>query len=290
MLDSIFPMNDTLPASLSMKGIRKPVGSLRMLGIAASMLCVLSAHEARATSAGVDPYFDYRKRTDASAQVGALSDSLFGDQVNLYDGSTSFVVTDIDIPGNNALPVSLSRRLAIENEPETRFPYDPRLRGLGNWDIDVPYMTATLGADTGWSTQPCTYGGGMPTITVGPNGKFHRWEVWHGVTINVPGRGQTKMLGLETGVPLSTAGTFGATTSERDLFTCIPIKSGFVGSGVRMMTASGLRFDLDVGVVRKASSLLSYVWVPPLPGIGTGGGATMKAASPNFHRPRTSSP
>ncbi len=247
---------------VSPKGFSKAIGSLRMLGIAASMLCVLSMHEARATSAGVDPYFDYRKRTDASAQVGALSDSLFGDQISLYDGSTSFVVTDIDIPGNNALPVSLSRRLAIENEPETRFPYDPRLRGLGNWDIEVPYMTATLGADTGWSTQPCTYGGGIPGISAGSGGKFHRWEIWQGVTINVPGRGQTRMLGLETGVPRPSVGEFGATTSERDAFECIPMKSGFAGSGVRMTTASGLRYYLDVGVVRKASSLLTHIWVP----------------------------
>lgn len=250
---------------VSPKGFSKAIGSLRMLGIAAAMLCVLSMHEARATSAGVDPYFDYRKRTDASAQVGALSDSLFGDQVSLYDGSTSFVVTDIDIPGNNALPVSLSRRLAIENEPETRFPYDPRLRGLGNWDIEVPYMTATLGADTGWSTQPCTYGGGIPGISAGSGGKFHRWEIWQGVTINVPGRGQTRMLGLETGVPRPTIGAFGATTSGRDMFECIPMKSGFAGSGVRMTTASGLRYYLDVGVVRKASSLLTTIIVPPLP-------------------------
>ena len=242
------------------------VACRKLLGGLGALVCVLgllTAEDARATSsglsAGVSPYFEYRKHTDASSQIGALDDGLFGEQVSLYDGSTSFVVTDIDIPGNNSLPVSLSRRLPIENEPETQFPYDPRLRGLGNWDVDVPYMTATLGADTGWSAQPCTYGGGMPGLTVGPNGKFHRWEVWQGVTVNVPGRGQTRMLGLESGVPLPGTGSFGATTSERDMFECIPMKSGFAGSGVRMTTASGLRYYLDVGVVRKASSLLTRI-------------------------------
>ena len=70
------------------------------------------------------------------------------------------------------------------------------------------------------------------------------------------------MLGLEVGVPRPGTGSFGATTSERDMFECIPMKSGFAGSGVRMTTASGLRYYLDVGVVRKASSLLTRIWVP----------------------------
>lgn len=249
----------------------------KLLGCLGALVCVLgvlTAEDARATgsglSAGVSPYFEYRKHTDASSQIGALEDGLFGEQVSLYDGSTSFVVTDIDIPGNSALPVRLSRRLSIENDPETRFAYDPRLRGLGNWDIEVPYMSATHGADTRWSTQPCSYGGGVPGISLGAGGKFHRWEVWHGVTVNIPGRGQTRMLGLEDGVPRPSGGVFGAGTAERDLFSCIPMKSGFSGSGVQIITADGLRYDLDVGVIRKASSLLSYIWVSPTPGVVTG--------------------
>ncbi|WP_207383020.1 hypothetical protein, partial [Xanthomonas citri] len=46
------------------------------------------------------------------------SDSaLFGDEVGLYMGNLEFVQTDIDIPGSNSLPVSLSRRFVVVIPP-----------------------------------------------------------------------------------------------------------------------------------------------------------------------------
>src|SRR5688572_22604070 len=61
----------------------------------------------------VPVYVEYDKRLRASEQLSALGSELFGDEVSLYTGQTSFRHIDIDIPGNNALPVQLSRRYSI---------------------------------------------------------------------------------------------------------------------------------------------------------------------------------
>src|SRR5690554_6088102 len=59
----------------------------------------------------IQPYVEYRKRVEAAQNISPLEHGLFGEQVSLYNGSTTFSVTDIDLPGNNALPVRLARRL-----------------------------------------------------------------------------------------------------------------------------------------------------------------------------------
>lgn len=62
--------------------VKKPASSFLAAAALACLLAQSGIQDAHATgaglSAGVDPYFDYRKHTDASSQVGALSDGLFG--------------------------------------------------------------------------------------------------------------------------------------------------------------------------------------------------------------------
>ena len=47
-------------------------------------------------------------RTASGYHVGT---DLFGDKVNLYTGRLEFVQTDVTLPGNSSLPVSVGRRL-----------------------------------------------------------------------------------------------------------------------------------------------------------------------------------
>lgn len=41
--------------------------------------------------------------------IAALGPNLFGDNVNLFNGSFSFEQADFSLPGNNALPVAVVR-------------------------------------------------------------------------------------------------------------------------------------------------------------------------------------
>ena len=214
---------------------------------------------------GIPTWVEYNKRVAATQRISPLKASFAGEHVSLYNGATSFSVTDIDVPGNSALPVQLVRHLAIQLQPLDPYQtYDTLLHGAGNWDVDVPYMAATYATSTGgWNADRCSLGS-VPDTVMGPDGAFLRAEVWQGITIHVPGRGDTTALGLDTQTPVpSSGGPYHLTTTNRDVFDCIPMKkSGLSGEGFRMTTPSGLRYYFDVGAVRTASKLVKYIDLP----------------------------
>ncbi|WP_249040906.1 RHS repeat domain-containing protein [Marilutibacter maris] len=200
---------------------------------------------------GISPSDEYRKRIEAAQSIAPMDHGLFGENVSLYNGATEFVVTDIDVPGNDALPVKLSRRHSVELQPQGTHTYDIRLGGLGNWDIDVPHMAATYAQANGWPDQRCSLGS-VPPINQGP---FDRTEVWQGISIHVPGRGNTSALGIQTQTPKPSSGQYRLATKERDVIDCIAMKSGLSGEGFRMTTTSGIKYYFDVGVTRTAAPL-----------------------------------
>ncbi|MDZ4729611.1 MAG: hypothetical protein SH820_06690 [Xanthomonadales bacterium] len=149
----------------------------------------------------------------------------------------------------------LSRRYAIDLQPQDQlFTYDSLLRGLGNWDVEVPYLAATYTVAAGNALR-CN-GAYIPNLA----GTFRRGEVWQGISISVPGKGSSSAMGVQTQTPRPSGGaTYKLSTSERDLFDCIPMKVGFTGEGFRMTTASGDRHYFDVATSRTAARLLKYV-------------------------------
>lgn len=220
------------------------------------LLLLLVIQEPIWAQSGIEPYIEYRKRVETAQNISPLDDGLFGDQVSLYNGATEFNITDIDVRGNNSLPVQVGRRLSIELQPQNTIePYDTRLLGIGNWDSAVPYLAAVYPSTSGWPTTRCS-GGSVPANLVS---RFYRAEFWQGITAYIPGRGSTNIMGMLTATPRPPTGTYRFTTSERDVLDCIPMKSGLAGEGFRMTTSSGVRYFFDVAVTRTASKLMKYV-------------------------------
>lgn len=169
-------------------------------------LCAAPRAFALDSGGGIPTWVEYAKRIKATQQISALENGFAGEHVSLSNGSTSFSVTDIDVPGNFGLPVQLARTLAIELQPQDDIqPYDSLLRGTGNWDVDVPLMAATYPTSTGWSAQRCSQGS-VPGLAFGPNMAFSRGEAWQGIAIHLPGRGDTTALGLDAAVPVPSSG------------------------------------------------------------------------------------
>ncbi len=77
-----------------------------LLGVVA--LCVLAPV---GVSAQIVPTWrqEYDKRLKYGDLVEPLKGEIFGEQVNLYDGSISFKATDVSIPGNGSLTMTLGR-------------------------------------------------------------------------------------------------------------------------------------------------------------------------------------
>lgn len=208
-------------------------------------------------TADVPLYVEYDKRLRASEQLSALGSDLFGDQVSLYTGQTSFRHVDIDITGNNSLPVQLSRRYSISTlVSDQRFdarggPGNP-YGGLANWDIEVPHIYGIFDSIYLWNVssgattqQPRCSQYFLPRVSSG----LDPTEIWSGTKVNIPGKGEKELLWLDPPYPPLQYPNDGRsptwTTSDYDAFRCItlsaPQDEGFV-----MTSRDGISYRFDV--------------------------------------------
>ncbi|MEO8672689.1 MAG: hypothetical protein ABI411_15320 [Tahibacter sp.] len=63
--------------------------------------------------AAVEFQEEYSKLIKAADTVAPISGDPFGDSVSLYNGATEFSQTDVNSPGNNALPGSFGRGFVV---------------------------------------------------------------------------------------------------------------------------------------------------------------------------------
>ncbi|GEM_PF-1905459 len=226
------------------------------------VLVILSVSGARAQGLGgmgIDPVRDGFRKMVGVQGISPLDTGLFGERISLYDGSTEFSVVDVELKGNSGFPLRFGRRLAVESQPQPTSlggGYDGRLGGIGNWQADLPFMTAIYPdhpSERGWGNGVRCENGALPASSIG---YFLSFEYWSGVNVYIPGRGKRSLLARDELTPAPTTWAGGAmTTSDRDMFDCIPMRSGLTGRGYRMTSSDGTRYYFDVGVVRGAATL-----------------------------------
>src|SRR5690606_24054256 len=121
------------------------------------------------------------------------------------------------------LPVQFRRRLSVDAIPTGKFAEN--YGGLGNWDIDIPYISGVFDSAYGWRSDRCS-NQAPPDFTT-----FARPEdIWGGATVHIPGQGDKALLkltasGVANGVQLPSGESFPWTTSDYDLLSCVPMHS-----------------------------------------------------------------
>jgi hypothetical protein len=149
---------------------------------------------------GVDGYavaqgdiLEQYKSIRAPHATASIGNDLFGDSNNLYNGSLEFTQTDVSIPGNNALPVAVGRRISTGSVVLGGRPF-------GKWEMDIPRISGTFPVNVGWlgedgTRNRCTKFGAPPSA-VGTN-KASVWdpsEFWKGTFMYIPGEGTQQLL------------------------------------------------------------------------------------------------
>ncbi|MCD9125994.1 hypothetical protein [Luteimonas fraxinea] len=200
----------------------------------------------------------------SAEMVSPLKSDLFGDSVSLYNGATEFRVSDIDLAGNNALPVRLSRKLVVDvhhdvSSASSAAAVVQPLGGFGRWDIDVPYIYGTFDSAYGWryetTTSRCSFTG-MPAIS----SDFAGNDVWNGYRMNLPGDGEQQIVVLEAHHARPTDGRdykWGTRALHRG--RCIPTVHGMAGEGFEFVDTSGVVYRFDVAVSRDAGMISKTV-------------------------------
>jgi hypothetical protein len=179
-----------------------------------------------------------------------LSSTPFGEKIGLYTGSVEFSQTDIDIPGNNSLSVSLGRRFV----PFTGY---MRNRPFVDWDLDIPNVHGVFSEKYGWavsyggpSTQRCSHYN-PPLDGEFVDGSLSKSETfWDGTQVYLPDVGDQELLrGASAVVP--SGDNYPLTTADGSIFRCLSsLASGSEsgGEGFVMVRPDGttIRFDYMV--------------------------------------------
>lgn len=196
--------------------------------------------------------------------ITALGPDLFGEEINTNTGGISFSQTDLSLPGNNALPVNVTRHLIVDGNKSPGFSTDVNLwRGysFGEWELDLPYMSGIYSEQNGWEvsgstpTARCSSGAYRPRdVEAASNVWFYSYQFWDGLQLNVPGQGEQNLLQRPVGAPfpvpssaLATAGGWTAlTTKDQWHFSCLSsLQSGQPGEGFMALAPDGTRYWFD---------------------------------------------
>lgn len=224
----------------------------------------------------VTTYSEQNKLIRAPQAVTRLGDDLFGDKVNLYTGSLDFSQTDVSLPGNSLLPVSVGRRMVAGREatPGTHF---------GGWDLEIPHLHGIFSSAKGWtnpngSTARCSNFGVPPTISTPASGaSWLGTEYWHGSFLYIPGQGDQELLprvGSNTSAPTGNAAyTYPLVTRNNWQIRCLATlnaANGGQGEGFVAVSPDGTQYQFDWLVSRalysiQKSTLMSVASVSSIP-------------------------
>ena len=220
--------------------------------LAAFLLTLSFAAQAQPVVPIPAEYGELLKSRTTPAQLGP---DLFGDEVNLYDGSLRFRQTDIALPGNDALPVALTRTFQVKQ--------NEGIEGLfADWELEIPHLHGVF-STSGWivpggaPNNRCSAFGKPPGASGVGGGSFSAEEFWSGSFLSLPGGGG-EILKATASTPLPTDGqTYPLTTRDGVVFRCLPtLANGTgLGEGFEAVTPDGVRYQFNHMVQRSAPSL-----------------------------------
>jgi len=238
-------------------GIRHAIAALVAIGMIAPAKAQLSIPQ------------EYDKTIKATNSIGTLGADLFGEQVSLYTGATSFNAVDVSLPGNNSgLPIEIRRNFRVTSTAAEDRPFLlSRDGGFADWELDLPYLQGIYAFEHGWqagdygaSNQRCSSGASEAPVVEGSFGGL--WlgpEYWHGNSLNVPGAGSQELLGVNSSNPNvpSDGASYLWMTNSQWFFSCLTnTANGVAGDAFLGRSPDGMRYTFNWIVSRRAPSLI----------------------------------
>lgn len=254
-----------------------PGGSMKQrnaISVLASVMLASAWCTAQAQST-TTIYEEYRKLVQRGSSLSAVGDDLFGDHVNLYSGSVEFVQTDVSLPGNDGLAVSVGRRFVPNQNSSSPAGH------FADWDLDVPHMhgvfantrlwaVAYSGADAYKRCSKFAAPPDMPAQNSGYSGVFTSNEYWHGHFLYLPGTGSQEILRRAAATPVPSDGrSYPLVTKSGAVVSCLSSlapTSGGQGEGFEVLTTDGIRYRFDQLASRSVSSLTKSNAAPGMVG------------------------
>lgn len=199
------------------------------------------------------PTQEWHLRQNAEQRLTAFGDDTFGDEIDPHTGGISFLHTDVSLPGNSALDVSISRRRTQGVLPAGQSLVIGGNLGVefGDWELLVPRIKLTTAWNRTWTGNRCSSAFGTILTGVALNGdNLTRDEYSNGATVEV---GASKEQLLET--PQGAQWPSGTThvTKSNWRFTCTTASDG--GQGFTGRAPNGDVYTFNRVIVLDAEPL-----------------------------------
>ena len=198
---------------------------------------VLTTLPALGSNEDIEPIVEWEKKQNAEQRLEVFGDDFLGDAIDPHTGSLTFSHTDINLPGNSQLSVSLARQrsggFTYKDGVDTEF---------GDWTVSVPRISVTSLTTRAWVGQRCS----RPTreiftsVSTKSNVMFAR-DYSNGIQMEIPGQGRQQILDDNNAAiwPSSAA----KVTKQNWYFTCITASDGGQGLLGHAPNGDTYRFD-----------------------------------------------
>lgn len=212
---------------------------------------------------------EYEKTVKAAGDIGAFGNDLFGEQVSLYTGATTFQAVDVSLPGNNGLSVEIRRSFSVESrDGPSQAQLLTRDGTFADWDLDIPYLSGIFALGLGWQVDGITAAGKVkrctlsaansaepPVMSGSPGGFWAPTEYWHGNSLHIPGEGNQEMMLIAPENPSRPGDgkTYVWITNNQWYFSCLSqTANGVAGEAFLAIDPAGRRYYFDWVVSRPA--------------------------------------
>lgn len=209
---------------------------MRLLIVA---LVLLNAAGLSHAQTGKAPWEEFDQRIKASEKVAPLGNNAFGDAVSLSNGALSFSATDVSLPGNSALPVSIGRNYAVQDR---RYRVTDAM--FADWDIELPHVSGVFAPDwliSGGGTNRCSSTSGPPA----PGGILLT-AFWQGTKLSIPGKAGGELLITAPGTTKpSTGGPWLWIAGDQVHLSCLSTIKNGTGEGFLAIDREGTKYWFD---------------------------------------------
>lgn len=208
-----------------------------------------------ASAQGKQAWEEYDRLIESRQAVAALSaDNVFGDSVDLYSGILSFTATDVSLPGNDKLPVAVTRKFTVTN----REGYPGYSNSFADWELDIPHVSGVFAPS--WHDNRCDTA--KPPSAAGV---VLADEFWAGNQADMPGGGEMLQVSSTWPKP-STGGPYKWVTAGNTYFSCLASIVNGTGQGFLAIASDGTKYWFNY-MARTAEPEYTYHGINYSPGV-----------------------
>lgn len=196
------------------------------------------------------PKTELEKRQGAEYRLEAFGPDLMGDGIDPHTGTIAFSQTDVSLPGNFPLEVSIRRKRS-----QGSFYQPGAAVEFGDWQIDAPRMHVLGATSSGWNANRCStsLATAFPNVSVGGT-VFQRSNYSNGLLLEAGGMPGEQVMDTPTGAQWP-SGTTHVTIGGWRL-TCIAAQNG--GQGFLASAPNGDQYRFDRYMSFDAEALGAY--------------------------------